>query len=341
LADLENPVGIGQLRYAFVSCSATVTTNCDLNGNRLLDSPAELGAFNSTQGGAGAVTIDRGLNRPVSNELSTNLEREITTGLSARVSYVYKNMRDIWGEGDPIRQPAFTVPFSFVDPGPDNVLNTGDERTIATMDRPLATAQQRLFTNPDGYDADFNTVEVALNRRMMGRWMLLTSAGYTWSKMQHYSATTPTGYTRAFSFRPADRLFGDATGRETSTVWNYKVIGRYEMPWGIGSSGSWRVQSGQQYGRTVSVVFPGDGTRTVRVEPITANRYPNISILDLRLDKSFSLPKRGGKVTFQLDGFNLANSGAITLFRQTTVNYREVTETLAPRIFRVGFRWDF
>jgi hypothetical protein len=77
------------------------------------------------------------------------------------------------------------------------------------------------------------------------------------------------------------------------------------------------------------------------VEPIDANRYPHISIFDQRLDKSFRLPSQAGKVTFQFDGFNLANSGAITLFRTTTVNYREVTETLSPRIFRVGFRWDF
>jgi hypothetical protein len=102
-----------------------------------------------------------------------------------------------------------------------------------------------------------------------------------------------------------------------------------------------RVQSGQNYGRTVSVNMPGDGARVFRVEPIDANRYPAISIVDLRLDKSFTLPKQAGKVTFQLDGFNLANSGAITSFRQTTVNYREVTELLSPRIFRVGFRWDF
>ncbi len=101
------------------------------------------------------------------------------------------------------------------------------------------------------------------------------------------------------------------------------------------------MQSGQNYGRTINVAFPGDGARTIRVEPIDANRYPNISIFDLRLDKSFRLPSKGGKVTFQVDGFNLANSGAITLFRTTTVNYREVTETLAPRIFRVGVRWDF
>ena len=36
LADQENPVGLAQLRYAFVSCSADRTTGCDLNGDRLV-----------------------------------------------------------------------------------------------------------------------------------------------------------------------------------------------------------------------------------------------------------------------------------------------------------------
>ena len=341
LADKENPVGIAQLRYAFLDCTATRTTGCDLNGNRLLDNPAELGAFNTSLGGAGLVRIDRDLNRPVSNELSTNLERELTTGLSARLSYVYKNMRDVWAESDTIRASANTIPFTINDQGPDNVRGTADDQTFQSFDRPGGIGLDRVYTNPEGFDADFNTVEVAINRRMLGKWMLLTSAGMTWSKMQHFSTTTPTGYTRAYSFRPADRLFGDEFGRETSNVWNYKVIGRYQMPWGIGASGSWRVQSGQQYGRTINVAFPNDGARTVRVEPITANRYPNVSILDLRFDKSFTLPSKAGKVTLQFDGFNLTNSGAITAFRTTTVNYREVTELLAPRIFRVGFRWDF
>ena len=89
-----------------------------------------------------------------------------------------------------------------------------------------------------------------------------------------------------------------------------------------------------------SVAFPGDGTRVVRVEPITANRYDTISILDLRADKSFRLPKIG-KLTAQFDVFNLANSAAVTTFRTTSANYREVTGLLDPRIFRVGFRWDF
>ena len=344
LADKENPVGLGQLRYAFLPCTATRTTGCDLNGNRLVDGPAELGAFVQNVGNAGSIRIDRNLVRPVSNEFSTNLEREVVQGLSARVSYVYKNMRNVWGESDGVRASQYTIPFTLNDPGPDNIVGTGDEKTFQTFDRPASIGQDRVYTNPDGFDADFNTVEVALNRRMMGKWMLLTSFGYTWSKMNHISTATtptPTGYTRAYSYRPFDNMFGDEDGRETSTVWNYKVVGRYELPWGVGSSGSWRVQSGQSYGRTVSVTLPGDSTRVIRVEPITANRYPTISILDLRLDKAVRLPKQAGKLTFQVDGFNLANSGAITLFRQTTVNYREVTETLAPRIFRVGLRWDF
>src|SRR5687767_5596426 len=77
LADQENPVGLAQLRYAFVSCAPGQTTGCDLNGDRLVSSPAELGAFQSTQGGGGFVRVDRDLIRPTSNEVSFNLEREI------------------------------------------------------------------------------------------------------------------------------------------------------------------------------------------------------------------------------------------------------------------------
>ena len=345
LADQENPVGIAQLRYQFLPCTATRTTGCDLNGNGLLDGPQELGAFNSTQGGAGFVRVDRDLVRPTANEFSLNLEREITSGLSGRASYVYKNQRNLWGEFDTIRGDAYTVPFTINDPGPDNNLaTTGDNQTIQTFDRPAGLGQDRLFTNVRDADADFHTVEFAVNRRFADRWMLLTSVGYTWSTMLH----DVTGYQQLLNqgaatanqnFLPVRRIFGD-NGNETSTVWNYKVIGRYVMPFEVGLSGSWRVQSGQNFGRTLGINFPGDGARTVRVEPIDARRFPNVSILDLRLDKAFSFGKYG-KLTPQFDVFNLMNSGVPTGFRQTSLNFLEVTEILAPRVIRVGVRYDF
>lgn len=337
LADQENPVGLAQLRYAFLPCTATRTTQCDLNGNRLVDSWQELGAFNSTLGGAGFVRIDRGLTRPTSNEISMNLEREISASFSGRASYVYKNMRNVWGEIDAVRTPTYTVPFTVTDPGLDNSLaTTADNKTFQTFDRPAGILSDRVYTNPEGNDADFHNVEIGVNRRFTGKWMVLSSFGYTWSTMLHDT----TGYGRFFSYRPARRLFGDENGHETSTLWNYKVIGRYTMPWDIGVSGSWKVQSGQQYGRTISVAFPGDGTQTVRVEPITAHRYPTVAIMDVRGDKSFSLGK-AGRMTLQLDVFNLTNSGVPTTVRTTSVNFNEVTAILAPRIIRVGFRFDY
>ena len=326
LANRENPVGTAQLRYQFN----------DLNGNRLLDGPQELGRLLTTVGGAGFVRIDRDLIRPTGNEVSTNVERELTEGLSGRVSYVYKNIRNEWGEIDAIRTPAYTVPITITDPGPDNRLGTGDEQTFQTFDRPSSIESDRVYTNPDGNDADFHTMEVGVNRRFAGRWMLLSSFGYTWRNQLH--DTTSNG--RFFSYRPSRQLFGDEFGRETSTFWNYKIVGRYVMPFDIGLSGSWKVQSGIEWGRTISVAFPGDGNQTVRVEPITANRAPSVGILDFRLDKSFTMG-RYGRLTGQVDVFNATNSGTVTAFRQTTVNYREVTGILDPRIVRFGLRFDF
>jgi hypothetical protein len=325
LADQENPVGRARLRYVFN----------DLNGNGLLDGPQELGRFLRTVGGGGFVRIDRDLERPTGNELSTNVEREIVQGLSARVSYVYKNMRNGWAEIDAVRTPAYTVPVTIPDPGPDNRAGTGDEQTFQTFDRPASIGTDRVYTNPGDNNADYHTVELALNRRFSGRWMLLTSFGHTWRNQQHGT----TSNVQSFSYRPADRLFGD-NGFETSTLWNYKVIGRYLMPFDIGLSGSWKVQSGIAWGRTISHGFPGDGSRTVRVEPVTANRAPAVGILDFRLDKAVKTG-RGSKVTGMVDVFNATNSGTVTGFRTTTVNYREVTGILDPRIVRFGLRFDF
>ena len=337
LADRENPVGLGQLRYAFVSCSATVTTNCDLNGNRLMDSPAELGAFQQSIGDAGNVRVDRDLIRPTSNEVSVNLEREVASGLSARASWVYKNMRNVWGEVDVVRAAGYTVPFTINDPGADRVLGTGDDQTFQTRGLAAGTGTDRVYTNDARNNADFHTAEFALNRRFANKWMLLTSFGYTWSTMQHAASGA-----RTFVYRPFDSLFGDG-GKETDTLWNYKVVGRYVLPFEIGFSGSWKVQSGFNYARTISVPMPIEGARTIRVQPINSNRYPSVAILDLRLDKSLDLGKFG-KIQPMLDVFNIMNSGVPTTVRTTntaTAPFNDVTAILNPRVIRFGVRFNF
>ena len=182
-------------------------------------------------------------------------------------------------------------------------------------------------------------------RRFSGKWMLLTSFGATWSNMAHVQAANGNlnryGNT-TFPYRPADRLMGE-DGIETSSLWNYKIIGRYVMPLQIGFSGSWKVQSGFNYGRTISVAMPIEGNRTIRVQPVDANRYPTVAILDLRLDKSFDIGKFG-KFSPMLDVFNVMNSGVPTNVRTTstaTAPFEEVTIILNPRVIRFGVRYNF
>ena len=337
LADQENPVGLAFLRYAFVSCAAGQTTGCDLNGDRLISSPAELGAWQSSGGGGGLVRVDRDLVRPTSNEVSLNLEREIFTGLSGRASWVYKNMRNVWGEVDVVRAAGYTAPFTISDPGVDRVVGTSDDQTFQTRALAAGTGSDRVYKNDERNDADFHTAEFAINRRMSGKWMMLTSFGYTWSTMNHAA-----GSGRSFVYRPFDMLFGDG-GRETSTLWNYKIIGRYLLPYQIGFSGSWKVQSGFNYARTISVTMPVEGARTIRVQPIDSNRYPTVAILDFRLDRSLDFGKFG-KVVPMLDVFNIMNSGVPTTVRTTntaTAPFNDVTAILNPRVVRFGVRFNF
>ena len=336
LADQQNPVARAQLRYAFN----------DINGNKLLDGPQELGTFNSTQGGGGFVTVDPNLVRPTSTEFSTSVEHEIREGLSGRVSYVYKNIRDEWNEVDTSRLPLYTVPFNFTDIGNDGVAGTADDQVVALVDRPATAPSTRVYTNPtDLGHSDFSTVEVAVNRRFAGKWMVLSSFGYSWLNQIHSmtSSTSTTGVAgnlRNYYYRPSQLMFGDG-GYETSTTWNYKVVGRYVMPYEIGFSGSWKVQSGYQWGRVTSVNFPGDGAQNIRMEPATTNRAPNVGILDIRFDKSLRFGK-AGKLTPQVDIFNLMNKGTVTTFRTNTgTTFKEVLGILDPRVIRFGVRYDF
>jgi hypothetical protein len=63
--------------------------------------------------------------------------------------------------------------------------------------------------------------------------------------------------------------------------------------------------------------------------------------MDLRFDKSFRFG-RFGRLTGQLDVFNLLNAGTVTVFRTTTgTTFKEVLGILDPRVVRIGVRYDF
>jgi outer membrane receptor protein involved in Fe transport len=333
----ENPVGAAGLRYIFN----------DLNGNKILDGPQELGRLLTTRGGAGFVRIDREMDHPYGQEFSAHVEHELMENFSLRASYVHKAARDDWAEVDIARVNAYTIPFVFNDTGPDNVRGTADDQVINLFDRPAATPSDRVMTTPgrftDPNNGDYDTFEFGIHKRFAKNWLLMTSFEHTWA--EDYRATTSStsalGVARmgqSFLWRPNQRRFG----RQKTTYWNYKLVGRYVFPHGIGVSASYKLQSGYNIAREISVALPGAGSEVILADRLENDRAPNVGILDFRVEKSFNLGGRKGTITPMLDVFNATNSDTIVNFRlRSGSRYNEVIALLDPRIFRFGIRYSF
>ena len=111
----------------------------------------------------------------------------------------------------------------------------------------------------------------------------------------------------------------------------------------FGLSGSYKLQSGRQWGRTISRVADRRwAIRPCASSPPTSSRAPNVGIFDIRADKSFTLPGKAGRLTAMVDVFNLTNSATVTNFRITTgATFQEILAILDPRIVRFGVRYEF
>jgi hypothetical protein len=251
---------------------------------------------------------------------------------------VWKTEDDLIDTYQPGRPPsAFTVPFDFVDIGPDGRANTGDERTI------------RMFGIPNSQVANFPNDSVVMNVPRYGRFKTIETS---WSKRHgdRWSASIGGAYTWTENF-PTDLYPNNPNmpGVQNRTGWGVKASGSYDAGYGIRLTPVLRHQSGVNFARTVTVSAPaalgltvtsGTGDRALHyLEPADSNREDNIWVFDVRAEKTLDL---GGNVKIRgfFDLFNIGNSHASeTISRATGLSYLKPSAILAPRTARVGFRF--
>ena len=228
------------------------------------------------------------------------------TGLSGRASYVYKNIRNVWGEVD-VGAPRPTRCRS-------RSSTSGPRRAWparATTRRSTRSAVRRRrhrprLHQPEDDNADFQNVEFAVNRRFSGKWMMLTSFGYTWSndvsrrpagtRARRRITTTTYRPINACSATTASRRRRSGTTRSSAATCCRMRSGSRDR------GGAKRLQ----WGRTTSVNVPGRRRANVRVEPITANRDPTVPILDVRARQVVRFGTLR-QATRQMDVFNVTN----------------------------------
>jgi hypothetical protein len=303
----------------------------DPNRNGVFD-PGEQGALVSVQGGRASTTFDPDLENTYVRQTTAYFERELAPNFGLRTGYVWNGRRQVRGQITTNRPlAAYNVPLSIRDPGPDGRTGTaddGDTFTAFNLDAAvLAQPIVNLTTNLEGVDSDYYTWEVTGTRRESNGWSLIASFAHTWRSEAALGAGT--GYTpNAFINADGQRL--------KSTIWQAKVNATLRLPWDMRLTPIVRHQSGSPYGRTFTQTL-NFGNVTVRAEPIDAQRMPNVTVFDIRTEKSLALAF--GRLTGFFDVYNIFNTNAEQdLAFASGASFLRPVAITSPRIARVGIK---
>jgi outer membrane receptor protein involved in Fe transport len=333
-----NPAGQRYVEYNFN----------DLNHNGKYDGVQELGSFRTRLGGADA-PVDPNTKTPHTDEYSVTLERQFWGESSIRGTYVRKMQKDF--------VPFYFTPIVTAWVGQLTVpkTQTVNGTTYNLLDVPdsLANATDTAYTNYADGHFTYDTIEVAFTKRVNKAFFQL-SGDYQWrdelrsadiADLNGISGGTSPLTTDPIPVFPQLSVNPAAPNRQKTTMYHAQLAGHYTFNHDIGVGLNYRFQSGFPY----SPIIP-DGTVNLNVcnfncaffaQNLDQNRSEAVNLMNFRIDKSFAL---GGtkKATLMLDIYNLLNADPVTNFNLSQgASYKTVIAVLDPRVFQMGFRFEF
>ena len=345
-----NPGGTAWVRHHFL----------DQNANGLYDGPSELGAVLAEQGATGTALaaegtpVDPDLAKEYADEFSASVEHELAADTSIRLSWVRKDVNGDSGLWNVAQQTALREGRGIActdDPDwpcPVNALTGAVLRVQRVPDDVAGVVDTRIATFP-GMVANYDTLQVAVNRRFTDGFLLQASFDYQWRDEFRAAA----GETRSPLYAEPLQVGSGNRGRiwqnhgldvdfrQQSTNWAGRLLARYALPAGIGLSTNIRHQSGWPYALIQRVDIPGTGTnQPVFLSDISANRSENVTLVDIRVEKAVATGG-GSQLTLMLDAYNLLNSNAVTNFSLRVGDSGRVIAALDPIAVKGGIRWQF
>jgi outer membrane receptor protein involved in Fe transport len=313
-------------------------------------------AFSATS----AIEMDPNLVSPYLDEFNIGLERELFKDIKMGIRYIKKWDRkliedvdvnaldlDALMRGDDI----FSVWTNYA---PVTTTDPYDNSTVTFWETIDPYVPWKGFiTNPPGAERDYDGVEVTLDKRFSNNWSM--SASYVYSKSRGLIGTD---FNDSWSGQP----YFDTPNWHINAIGNFNLERRHQFklqalvrgPWGINIGGFYRYLGGRRYQREIRSLDLGldliDGNITINAEKRGIRKYPDLSVLDLHLEKMFKI----GKVRLSVftDIFNVFNINTATDIYQissidTSINgipvgFGDLEEIYdPPRIFRLGTRIEF
>ena len=370
--DGKNVVKASYSRYYEVMYTSEYSS---INGNSIntggVATYAWNGAFNAAgQPVLGAVksqfvpksnAIDPNLKDPKDDEIMFAFQREVANNISFNVDWIQR-----WFNDQTINQDCYGLPCNTTasaayllnktvpDFGPDNITGTSDDHSLTFYQvAPGFLGKDTFFHTNCGNNVSvsctqrYKAIELSLNKRMSNRWQMQGS--YVWSRLDGDQVLD---YTNPNNLLP---FIGQGMGASDQTH-AFKLLGSYQAPLGITVGANYQALSGLPRDRTLSVGL-SQGTASLRVDPLGAYRADFLNLLSLRADKSFRLTP-GHRVSFVAELHNLINSsagqssfGTVTRGFASTTDFANnqlgtsyfgrVQEIVAPRVLKIGFKFDF
>ena len=370
-------VATGTIGYANPASNAGVAVYGwnDLNGNHLAEpNEVNFNQFVTASNGFNpknptAVTssnqIDPNLKAPMTSSFVLGIDHELRANLAVQVDYTYTRVTDLFGNlfGN-------ITPRVGVAPGINGnyakgvgftgTLPDGTPYSVATYipNAALVTAGGSGFmlTNVPGYSTDNHGLEVALIKRLSGRWMGRVAFSHN-NAREHFDNVngiydtngnpTPTltePLVNGGAYAPQSS--GNAQGSlYMNAKWQFNANGMYEAPFGIQLAANVFGRQGfpePLFRPGSTAALGGDSTLNVLVSPtLDYVRYPNVWDADVRVARDFKL----GVVTVRgmFDVFNLvnANTALVRNGNITATTFNQLTENLSPRIARIGVQIAF
>jgi hypothetical protein len=295
--------------------------------------------------------MDPDIKHPYMNQYTVGIERELFKDTSFSVTYIRRDWKNPIGaydraaEYDPVSYTSSALGKSF----------TVYERTEDTLELTdyIITNVRKSSEYPnilqDVY-RKYQGIEVLFNKRFSNKWQLLASWVYgkaTGSLDNGFADDVGYGgniYDPNFWINSD----GNSTDDPTHMI---KVQGTYILPLGISFNAYFRGITGNAWTTRVRTRSYNQGRITFFAEQRGSNHYPMQKILDLRLEKIFTIAQKY-RLGLMVDVFNVFNDDTITSWG-TRIGYdwntgdypstdgHELYGIVRPRQARIGIRLIF
>jgi len=348
----------------------------DLNGDRNvqrneIDFASGVYSFanidpNNTAAGYSPGRVDYGMKPPNTNEFIVGGQYELTPGFALSANYTYRKSQDFtWnrfektrGAGDFYTTADYTLAGNRTGKLPNGQAYSVPYYTLKTG---VATPVFYVFTNRDDYTQTYQDLELTAVKRMSNRWMMRANVTLSdWTQQVGTDAIVDPSPLLSNSTNSFDSCSvcdgatvasgGGIGNNYINSRWAYSLTGVYQLPWQVSVGAALNGREGYLIPYRVSFRDRREGTQKNLL--VSSNfddsRLPNITNLDLRLAKDFSLAHKAA-LNISIDAFNVLNTHTV-LDRNTLLDvgadgtnplYNHISTLMSPRILRFGARIKF